>query len=53
MHTYIFGMHINTEQINMSNTASVCYTTLQSRQQDNSLLSNIYLSIILLYLLVI
>lgn len=51
MYNHVFGMPIKTQQINTGNTATVSATQLFN--QDNSLFSNIYLSIILLYLLVI
>jgi len=51
MHKHVFGMTIKTEQINMDNTATQLFN------QDNKTAAHfpifIYLSIILLYLLVI
>jgi hypothetical protein len=52
MHKHIFGMLIKTEQINIGNNVTVSVTQIFNQDKTTSLLSNIYLSIILLYLLV-
>jgi len=45
-------MLVKTEQFNIGNTATVSATQIFNQDKTTSLLSNIYFSIILLYLLV-